>query len=232
MADGAEMSREQKREYLVGFAGLLVLVVVIAGLANSAVQPVTTLDVKDSFNQVLLTSGGVKYIESPSYATVLSQNVTDSCDAAFAYKTAGLLIEKTLAHSGDTLYLSYQIAPWKANTTLDSMNVTLWIPYKIALYSYHSTSTAVSLTFATGTVEITPTVGHLLNTTVGPDPVYGQERVMFGFSLNPSGDKVGLQMSFSAKLSCQQVLTTRPQMSGGDELILSMNYGLFGGIFS
>ena len=232
MANVAEMSREQKREYLVGFAGVLVLVVVIAGLASAAVQPVQTLDVKDSFNRVLLTSGGVNYIESPSYATVLSQNITDSCDAAFAYKTAGLIIEKTLARSGDTLFLSYQVAPWKANTTLDSMNVTLWIPFQIALYSYHSNSTAVSLTFGTGTVGITPMSGRLLNTTVGPDPVYGQDRVLLRFSLNPSGDKVELRMSFGAQISCQQVLTTRPQMNGGDELDLSVNYGLFGGVFS
>jgi hypothetical protein len=201
-------------------------------LSNNLVQPSPSVDVKDSFNQVLLTSGGVNYIESPSYATVLSQNVTDSCDATFSYKTAGLVIVKKLSESGDALSLSYQVTPWKANTILDDMNVTLWIPFDRSLIGYVSNSTSVNLTLDSGSVGISATSGHLLGTEVGPDPTYGQDRVLLRFSLNPSGDTVGVQMKFGGELSCQQGLSSRPLMNGGDELVLSMNYGLFVPTFS
>jgi hypothetical protein len=201
-------------------------------LASSVAQPAPSLDVKDAFSRVLLTSGGANYTEAPSSATVLSQNISDSCDATFRYQTAGLVIVKSLSQSGNALSLSYQVTPSKADTVLREMNVTLWIPYDRSMIGYRSNSSAVNLALDSGPVGIKATSGHTLGTEVGPDPAYGQARVLFHFSLNPSGDEVGILITFAGGLSCQQLLTSRPVMIGSDELVLSTTHGFFDQVFS
>ncbi|MDA4127517.1 MAG: hypothetical protein OK452_10020 [Thaumarchaeota archaeon] len=201
-------------------------------LSKSVVRPVPSIDIKDAFNQVLLTSGHTNFTEAPSYATVLSQNITDACDASFTYKTAGLTIQKSISKSGDALSLAYQVSPWKANTTIRSMNVTLWIPQDSTVVNYHSNSSSTILMLDSGTVGLSSTRGHLLSTEIGPDQVYGQNRVLFRFSLNGSGDSVGILIKFGGALTCQQTLSSRPLMNGSDELVLSVNHGLFDQVYS
>lgn len=203
-------------------------------LSYTIVQPEPSIEVKDAFSRVLINSGGTNFIEAPSYATVLSQNVTDSCDATFKYKTAGLNITKSLSSSGNVISLSYQVTPWKAYTTVSEMNVTLWVPLDRSLIGYGSSSNpgSVLLSLDSGAVEIRATTPNLLGAEIGPDTTYGQDRLLLHFRLNPLGDNVGVRISFGGIPGCQQELTSRPTMNGADELIFSMSSGLFSQVFS
>lgn len=210
-------------------AGILLTIILVmaivyfefgSDIVTGIIPPVPSLDVNDAYNRVLLTSGTVNYVEAPAYSQVLSQNITDSCDASVTYKTAGLIISKSFARSGNSLSLSYQVTPWKANTTVKSMNLTFWVPTNVAVVGNRTNSNSLTLDLSSGSIGLRA-MGHPVKILVGPDPVYGQYRAIFIFPLSSHGDTAGVLLTFGGGLSCKQSLTSRPLMEGADDLILS-----------
>ena len=202
-------------------------------LAQSVTSPYNMIDSKDTFNRVLLNLNGADFVEAPAYARVVSQSISNSsCDASVQYATAGLSIDKRIASSGDSLTLSYAIQPTKAGATLESMNMTFWVPLQRTVLGQTMGNGSVTLRLDTGDVTLSPASGQVKEVMAGVDPVYSQYRVTFEFALNPQSGDVGVSLQFGSAPSCQNILTTRPVMTGADELDLYTTAGVFQRVYT
>jgi hypothetical protein len=194
----------------------------------------TTLDLKDAFNRILYTAAnGTSFVESATYARVLSQPVSNAtCDASISYATHGLDIEKQVNATGGSVSISYYLQPRLAGAMLHEMNITFWVPFDRTLLDYTVASNSLTLRLDSGPVTITPTSGHMTSVEVGPDPVYGQLRAVMTFALSPISDRVAAIMAFGKQVSCQEILSSRPIQNGTDELQLFTLNGAFLQVFS
>jgi hypothetical protein len=193
-----------------------------------------TLDTKDAFNRFsYMAANGTRFIESATYAQVLSQSVSNStCAATISYATRGLDIQKRVNGSGDTVSMTYSVQPRLTGAALHEFNLTIWIPFGRTLLDYGTGTDSLVLRLDSGPVTITPTAGHFASVQVGPDPVYGQFRAIVTFILPSESATVGAAIAFGKQVSCQEILSTRPVQVGTDELQLFTLSGAFLQVFS
>lgn len=198
-------------------------------LEDSIERQKQIIEVIDAFNRVLLNHQGIDYIEAPSNAEVLSEDLTRRVTN---YKTAGLLIIKTIMPNYNSLELSYEIIPWKSNTSLKSMNITLWLNWDRVIFQHLIKNNTVKLQLDTGLVTINVKKGRLIHAEVDNHPLYKQPYILFNFSLNPISDKVTIEISTERKIEFKQVFTTRPIMKDSDRLLIYTYEGIFKRIYS
>jgi len=112
------------------------------------------------------------------------------------------------------------------------MNMTFWIPSGRTVLGYGSTGGSVTVRLDSGPITFVATSGNLSSFDIGPDPLYGQFRVVMHFTLNPTSDTVGASINDGRTITCEQILASRPVMNGSDELQIYNDYGLVNVAFS
>lgn len=202
-------------------------------LSDAVAAPVEALEVKDSFNRVLLQYMGRDYVEAPADAQVVGE-VALGANRTVQYRTAGLTIVKQVFVNDSSALLSFDIRPWKQNTTLLSFTFSAWISYSRTVLgsSCSPELRGCELLLDVGRASVVAIGGSLISASEGPDLVFGQRRVQLQFSLRPGGDNVTIAISFpGTTLFTRYIAAGRPVLQGEDVLELMPEAGLFRPIY-
>jgi len=183
--------------------------------------------VKDSFVRFIVNSWGNIFQEAPAYAEVLNETVRENSRIVL-YKTAGLYIGKNVQALGNRLNVTYTAQPYKNRTFLIASTLSIWIDYERTVVSSNISleNKSLELTLDSGRFQIHFT-GNVSDIEVEPHPEYGQMRVMAAFQLNPSNDTIGFSIESDRKAIVQYNQTTRPVMKDNDEILFSVEGGVF-----
>jgi hypothetical protein len=188
---------------------------------------INSLIIKDSFIKFTIKSWGNIFQEAPAYAQVLNETVQEN-ERRILYRTAGLYIEKKFSTLDNLLNITYNVQPYKNNTQLILSTFSIWIDYGRYVFSEKISikEKNVQLILDSGTFKIN-FFGNVSDIVLESHPEYGQMRILATFQLNPSIDTIGASIASDKKMIIQYNPTTRPSMKDNDEIIISMEGGMF-----
>ena len=152
----------------------------------------------DSTVQTSFTYAKNTWIESPYKATI--SNITwinktpTYASISITYNSKSLKIIKTigLAKNSRTVDINYTIIP-TINATLQKTEIPIWIPYESTLNNYIYYSNKLRLTIDGKTIEIET---NTKNYTIGPDPKWGQLRILYTYTPTNNTIKALLHITF------------------------------------
>jgi len=184
------------------------------------------LYVDDAFVRFSFMYDKAMYTEAPAYANVTNEVFSNgNTSRNITYKTTGLTIQKSLAYTNNTLTLLYHVEAANCSDPkfqgLNYSEIKIWIPWQRELFSYNKTETTTMLDFQLAKLNMTFN-GNLSEIKIGPDEVYGQQRIFLRFNLNSSSsvvynETIGVSITCEAKPSkVDYIETTRPNMNGSD----------------
>ena len=178
------------------------------------------LYIVDAFMRFLINSYGIDWIEAPHNAEVLDDKTIEEKEYTtriITYKTAGLIITKTIKYNPRKAILTYNAKPHKEKTYLKQAMISLWIPWERSLRSYKIENGNITLELDAGTITVTikPTPSFI---DIGPHPEYKQLRVYARIDLPENEGEYTITIASSKGIKIEYEETTRPAMKDSDIL--------------
>jgi hypothetical protein len=149
----------------------------------------------DSAIETTFSYGGGSWIESPYMANVTDAGVQEgptSASLSITYQSRSLRMTRviSLSEGSKEVQLEYYVEP-TMDARLDQTRLPIWIPYGSSISEPLYYSGALHIT-VNGVPILVTTSG---NVSVGADPRWGQQRMLFTFS--PSDDRVSARVTLT-----------------------------------